>query len=113
MRQVTAMAVIALGVSFGPALPFAQTQTQDLGAGPRGDGVIAGQVIDGSTGQPVAGATVTLSHQPPVSVAPLGSAEARALRMPTAGKTADDDGRFQFDGLPAGRRPGRRERSIV
>jgi len=79
-----------------PAPPVTQ---QTTAPGPR---AIAGRVVDRSTGQPVAGAEVRLSHQPPISVAPLGSAEANRLRMPAVSVVSDQDGRFVFDALPEG-----------
>src|SRR5689334_23039246 len=58
---------------------------------PAATGFILGRVIDGTTGRPVAGATVTLAPPPPQS---SGGTSPRVL---TSG-----DGYFLFAGLPRG-----------
>lgn len=98
---LTGAAIALLAISLWPT--FLHAQTQAPAAGPRGQGLIAGRVVDGSTGQPVGGATVTLDHQPPASVVPPSSPAAEALRMPTVNQTTGQDGRFQFGALPVGR----------
>ncbi len=75
------------------------SEPQATKLGPR---AIAGRVVDRTTGLPVTRATVKLSHQPPLAVAPLGSAEADRLRMPAVTVPVDQEGRFMFDALPEG-----------
>ena len=87
---------------------------------PKGTGLILGQVVDGSSGEPVSDATLTLTapgagngrRGGPVATTALGAAAARAglAGMPPqfAGANGgnrlltDDQGRFVFHDLPAG-----------
>jgi hypothetical protein len=83
------IAVAAL-FGFGLVLPQAQPAPQPPVAG-TGTGAISGRVLDGSTGQPIAGVLVTLS------TTPRGLPNSVALRL-----ESDAAGRFVFTRLPAG-----------
>ena len=72
----------------------------------KGTGIVLGQVVDGSTGQPIMEAIVTLNARPN---APLGAARgAAAAPLARGGGAPPDrvmtgpDGRFLFRDLPAG-----------
>jgi hypothetical protein len=110
----------------GAAVLGAQMQiptTAGTGAAPppQGTGLILGQVVDGSSGQPVTDATVMLTApgafngrrgSAQVAVSAAGAAGAQAgmngVAMPFAGAAGgnrlltDDQGRFVFHDLPAG-----------
>ncbi len=97
------------GVGFLMAMSgVAVATTQGTQGSSRTDGVIAGRVVDGTTGHPVAGATVRLGTVNMDVVAAATERLARRLdrtiRPPTLPtRTTDLDGRFEFAGLPAGR----------
>jgi hypothetical protein len=61
-------------------------------------GIVAGQVIDESTGRPVGGAVVTLTL-----VAATGQPAIPAAQARRGAAVADTDGRFVFRDVPAGR----------
>jgi hypothetical protein len=75
-------------------------QTRPETAGP---GLIAGRVLDVTTGQPVAGATVSMSASPaPAPGSPAEPPRPGLLPMPAAVQT-DSQGRFAFPSIPGGR----------
>jgi hypothetical protein len=92
--------VTVLDVNESLTLPVELTllENHEVGTDQARQGVIAGQVVDGSTGQAVAGATVTLSHLP----LPSTASSQQSPRMTRTSAMADEDGRFQFDELPTG-----------
>ncbi len=92
------VAMLGLGIVLSSAGPPATAQR----AGPQG--VIAGQVVDGATGQPLGGATVGLLRiQPPLTSAErLAALRDPAKRRLPVSQQADDRGFFEFSGLAPG-----------
>jgi hypothetical protein len=101
-RAIRAGGVIAVAfvpfVSAPPAIR-AQNATQSATSG---TGVIAGRVVDGSTGAAIPGVSVTLSHQGPIPTGPSVGFDPAAPRMAPATQLSGVDGRFEFTGLPPG-----------
>lgn len=88
---------VALVVTVRPAL---LAQSADA---MKSTAAIAGRIVDGSTGAPVGGATVTLSHRPSTPTLPSpAAATVEKPRFPVNIGTGAD-GRFAFNDLPGGR----------
>jgi hypothetical protein len=102
---LTAFATMSAALGAGRQRPDAPGGV--AGQPAKGTGIVVGQVVDGSTGQPIAEAVVTLNARPN---APIGAARGAAPPPPGgrgAGATPDrvmtgQDGRFLFRELPAG-----------
>ena len=99
---VLGLAVLVSSAGTPPTVQQSQPQLAEP------QGVISGQVIDGATGEPIAGATVGLLLSRP----PMTQAEREiAIRDPTkrhlsVTQQADEKGFFEYSGLAPGRYSG-------
>jgi hypothetical protein len=99
--RTKALAFLIVGTTVAtPALHYAQQVA-------RADGVIGGVVVDGTTGEPVTGASVRMVMLNPDPVATATEYLARRFdrnlaRVTDPTRTTDLKGRFEFTGLVAG-----------
>jgi len=106
MRRIRPLAVLALAGLLGVGPLAGASHAQAPGAATAtvqaGTAVVAGQVIEASSGKPAGGALVTLAIGAPPAVQPTGVVPFPPAQSRRGTAVANADGRFVFRDVPAG-----------